>query len=181
MEMTKMECALLEIPDFNVSTYREKTLEAVKLGFFERRELDPVAELVVQVDPRTGVREGKHFSLVVSPNSFVDDNDKEMFARMLRVMARTYDAVAYMFISEAYMVERLKGDVLDAQPSECEDRVEVLQVIFEFEDGMEMHNAKILRQGDHVVLDEWVSYKTELGWSGFGGRFTNVLPREYLQ
>jgi hypothetical protein len=87
-----------------------------------------------------------------------------------------------MFLSEAYMVERKKPEELEAPPSECGDRIEVLQVIFEFEEtGMEMHSAKIVREGDDVGLSEWTSFKTEKG-SGFGGRFTNVLPRrEYLQ
>ncbi len=179
METIRMECALLEIPNFNVADYRENTLQALRLGFEQRKEMDPFAELVVSVDPRTGAREGRHFSLVLSPHRFEDENDKDAFASMIRAVAQTYNAVAYMFLSEAYMVKR--EDELEAPPSECSDRIEVLQIIFEFEEtGMEMHSAKIVR-GDKVELSEWTSYKTEKG-SGFGGRFTNVLPRsKYLQ
>lgn len=182
METIRMECALLEIPNFNVADYRDKTLQALRLGFDRSKEMDPFVELVVSVDPRTGAREGRHFSLVLSPHRFGDDKDKDGFASMIRAVAQTYNAVAYMFLSEAYMVERKKPEELEAPPSECGDRIEVLQVIFEFEEtGMEMHSAKIVREGDDVGLSEWTSFKTEKG-SGFGGRFTNVLPRrEYLQ
>ena len=182
-ETIRLECALVEIPYFSVDDYREKTLQALRSGFEQRKEMDPFVELVVSVDPRTGAREeGRNFSLVLSPHRFGDDRDKDGFSSMIRAVAQMYDAVAYMFLSEAYMVERKKMDELEAPPSECVDRTEILQVIFEFEEsGVEMHSAKIVREEGKVELAEWTSFKNEKG-SGFGGRFTNVLPRrEYPQ
>lgn len=114
---------------------------------------------------------------------FEKDEDKEKFNKFIRKEIETYDALAYIFIAEAWRTEsnikeidkykNVNGSY--KRPSESPEKIETVFVVFETSLKNEIITFDIDRGGKKPsLINEERKYK-----SG-GGRFADVLRKPII-
>lgn len=155
----------------------EKILAHVRDKFTVDGGIRPVSYLFGTHNPKTGADET---SILCAPvfGSF-DDEEKDIYANVLRQVAKDSQAIGILFVSEVWTLpselvteEEIQkcGGRLDDHPN----RQEVVYVSFEHQrNGTTFWTAPIVRENDAVTLGPW----TEIKMGRRVGRFVDILPQ----
>lgn len=116
------------ITDKELSEWKELMIESAKKNFLEDGSLMPIALLYCQ-----------HKEHRIYGTQFTSDEEKNAFTSFLRQEMKEHDALAYMFISEAWITKYDKDDKdgyknpdgTYKRPSEDPKRVECIFISFE--------------------------------------------------
>jgi hypothetical protein len=134
-----------------------------------------IAFLFATHDPVRGV-DAKHV-LPVGAAQFATDEHKDAFSQVLRSLAIQTKAIAIVFITEIWMLEKKEGPLdTSIRPSESPDRVEALMLSSEHVRlGHRLFYARITRdpEGKPIVAD-WESPSEPA--MRVAGRFVHLLP-----
>jgi hypothetical protein len=109
--------------------------------------------------------------VVVYPESFNSEGDKDFFAHMVRVTAEKTKAVAATFVTEAWMADGKS----ELAPADRPDRIEVVTITLETPETREFIVMKIDRSEEKPKLLE-----PDEPWMNIEGRMTRFLPQHSL-
>ena len=162
------------ITDKQLSDWKEAMINSAKNNLIKNGSVMPVAMLYCQNQEHR-----------IYGTQFQSDEDKNAFTKFLRQEMKTHDALAYMFISEAWVT---KHDVKDGEngyknpdgtykrPSESPDKIECIFVTFETKIQSEVICIEIKRDGDKIKFGhEQRNGKT------IGGRFSDMLKMPVIK
>lgn len=145
----------------------EADIEFAKNVMKEKGELRPMFLLFSE----------KNGTIPIFPMDFNTDAEKNMFCNMFRLAVVKYQAHAYTYLFEAWMVKRNAKDDIDkisgdnpvsAQP----DKIEALIVSRNTPDNNEMFSCEIERDSEGKVT----GFGEENRMEGVKGRFSDLLP-----
>lgn len=173
MAVIPVRMAVVQITRYTDEMFVEHALTGVRHVFEDTGEIRPMVEVITTVDPKTMKKSNTHFSLMMQPEHFSsNDGSKDFMAHIVRRMVEEFDAVAYMFTSECWMIVRDNDDPMEV-PSEAKDRKETAQVTIELKyPRKEMfYSAEIIRKGTKVELGPW----DKIEGVAMVGRFSGVF------
>lgn len=134
---------------------------------------------VVLVELQQGLRPA---FLVVTPSTvevfgieadFDDHRMKEAVSRSMRALMREKGAVAYSFVSEAWMAIRKVGDPEPENVRDLPDKVEIVQIVAHDDKGAGMSRMLRIVRDDAGKVTDLVDRKQ--GRDGVTGRFSDLL------
>jgi hypothetical protein len=203
--MSEQQDEKVEIPepkiDFTTKHWsREEVLSvaanlkaSARARFFDTGEHRPIAYLFCTKHPETG-EQMKAVSVMPNLGTF-DEEGKQQFNSIMKVLALGAGAEAILFISEVWMVHsegksREEAEALMREYAgrlgEHPDRIEQLMITLDHRKfGNLMWTAQILRDdvakdkprlGPWKGTDEWPRAEGSKGKMQFEGRFINLLP-----
>jgi hypothetical protein len=147
----------------NAQEMLDHLAEFAKTAFEERGEVVPM--WIVQ-GPNDLVP-------IVTPFGDGGSEEKDAIHAFVRAKAKEINAHVVGFISEAWMVTRGARDNLDKPPSECADRIEVIQVMAEDRNRAMVGQYLIHRpDGEKPYLSPF-----EIKDGKFSGRFVGSLEK----
>jgi hypothetical protein len=118
---------------------------------------------------------GEKGPLMFCPRSLQDDDEKDAFADVARLLCIANNASAVVLTMEAWMKLAKPGENLDLSesPSEAFDRQEVVTLMGESRDGQKQKILNIVRSGNHKFFG---LVDATPKCDSFGGRFARILP-----
>lgn len=159
------------ITDKHLDEWKEKTIDAMKQNFIEDGRLSAVAMIYGRDDFK------------IYEAEFITEDDKSKFNKFIREEIKYNDALAYIFISEAWMtrhnIEDKNGykntDGSYKKPSQSSERIEAAFIIFETSLKNEVITFEIDRSGKKpILINEDRQYGT------IGGQFADVLRKPII-
>ena len=118
---------------------------------------------------------GEKGPLMFCPRSLQDDDEKDAFADVARLLCIAHSASAVVLTMEAWMKMAKPGERLDLTeaPSEAIDRQEVITMMGESRAVQKQKILSIVRSGNHKFFN-LVDATPEC--DNFAGRFARLLP-----
>lgn len=104
---------------------------------------------------------------------FTNDKEKKILLAAVKLMLLRYEAYAYTFMMEAWMVKRDEGEPTDIKVSEQPDKTECILVGYIGHDNKSMVMYEIKR-GDSIELEEIVDSRE----TDFEGPWSDLLPKQ---
>ena len=113
------------------------------------------------------------------PPSLNSIEDKDTFATLARLLCIVHNASAMVIVLEAWMKMAAPDKKLDLTepPSEAFDRMEVVSLMGESQEGQQQKILKIVRSGNHNFFS-LVDATPKL--DSFDGRFAQILPAKLV-
>lgn len=161
--------------------FGEAVLAHARELFDRDGRLLPVFFILATRNPQTKERFDEPSILLAFPQSFDGEDDKDATATLVRETARESDALAVMFVAEAWAVMYDKMSEAEAKarcerlpPSDDPNRIEIVQAVLDHSYGTMHWRAQILREPDKPpTLAEFQMLPSE---GTIQGRFASLLP-----
>jgi predicted GTPase len=159
-----------------IDAYAERIRGSARENFERDGELIPAAMIYATKNAET--MEDQHSMLVVGAAGMEDDAAKDHFTKALRDLCKKLEAVAILFVVEAWSVQVTKDEDIRKWRGNAHkhpDREEIVIATLECaRRGTKQWIAKITRdENEKPALGEW---REATEFTKGGGRFANLLP-----